>query len=135
MATLADVRAIALALPEVAETVGGFHGTPTWKVRDKSFVWERPLRARDVADLEALGQRVPSGEIIGVRVATVDKEEVLATVAGAFHIPHFRGYPAVLVELDRIEVEELREVVTDGWLVQAPKRLAKAFLDGTAGGA
>lgn len=133
MASLADVRALALALPEVAETVGGFHATPTWKVRDKSFVWERPLRERDVADLEALGERVPSGEIVGVRVAAADKEEVLATVAGAFHIPHFSGYPAVLVELERIDADELREIVTDAWLVQAPKRLAKAYLDGLGG--
>lgn len=127
MATLDDVRALALALPEAAESTS--YGAVAWKVRGKTFVWERPLRRRDVADLEALGEPVPDGELVGVRVPAPDKEAVLATVPAAFDIPHFRGFPAVLVELDRIEVEELRELVTDGWVAQAPKRLARAYLD------
>jgi hypothetical protein len=45
-----------------------------------------------------------------------------------FTIPHFDGYPAVLVRLDRIGVEELEEVITEAWLLRAPKRLAQAFL-------
>lgn len=128
MATLDDVRAFALALPEAAESTS--YGSVAWKVRGKTFVWERPLRQRDIADLEALGQRVPDGELAGVRVPAPDKEAVLATVPAAFDIPHFRGFPAVLVELDRIDVEELRELITDGWLMQAPKRLSQAYLDG-----
>jgi hypothetical protein len=127
MATLDDVRALALALPEAAESTS--YGAVAWKVRGKTFVWERPLRRRDVADLEALGAPVPDGELVGVRVPAPDKEAVLATVPAAFDIPHFRGFPAVLVELDRIDVEELRELVTDGWVAQAPKRLARAYLD------
>ena len=127
MATLDDVRALALALPEAVESTS--YGAAAWKVRGKTFVWERPLRRRDVADLEALGEPVPDGELVGVRVAAPDKEAVLATVPAAFDIPHFRGFPAVLVELDRIDVEELHELVTDGWVAQAPKRLARAYLD------
>jgi hypothetical protein len=72
---------------------------------------------------------VPDGELAGVRVPAVDKEAVLATVPAAFDIPHFRGFPAVLVELDRIGLDELRELVTDGWVMQAPKRLAREYLD------
>jgi hypothetical protein len=45
-----------------------------------------------------------------------------------FAIPHFDGYPAVLVRLDAIDAELLREVVTDAWLLRAPKRLAEAWL-------
>lgn len=127
MAALDDVRVLALALPEVVESTS--YGWVAWKVHGKTFVWERPLRPRDIADLEALGERVPTGELAGVRVPAMDKEAVLATVPAAFDIPHFRGFPAVLVELDRIDVEELRELVTDGWVLQAPKRLARAYLD------
>jgi hypothetical protein len=127
MATLDDVRALALALPEAVESTS--YGSVAWKVRGKTFVWERPLRQRDVADLEALGERVPEGELAGVRVPAADKEAVLATVPAAFDIPHFRGFPAVLVELDRIGLDELRELVTDGWVMQAPKRLAREYLD------
>ena len=127
MATMDDVRALALALPETVESTS--YGMVAWKVRGKTFVWERPLRQRDVADLEGLGRRVPDGELAGVRVPAVDKEAVLATVPAAFDIPHFQGFPAVLVELDRIGLEELRELVTDGWVMQAPKRLAREYLD------
>jgi len=45
-----------------------------------------------------------------------------------FTTPHFDGYPAVLVRLAEIGVPELEELLTDAWLAQAPKSLAKAFL-------
>jgi hypothetical protein len=62
-------------------------------------------------------------------VPSVEKEAVLASVPGAFHVPHFDGFPAVLVELAAIPVDELRELITDGWLAQAPRRVARAYLD------
>jgi len=130
MATLDDVRTVTSALPEVTEGEHGHDHLTGWKVAGKAFVWVRPLRPRDVADLEARGEPVPAGEIVAVRVPVTEKEAVLATVAGAFHVPHFDGFAAVLVELAAIDVAELRELVTDGWLAQAPKRVAKAFLDG-----
>ena len=46
-----------------------------------------------------------------------------------FTTPHFDGYPAVLVRLDRIGLEDLREVIVEAWLARAPKRVADAFLD------
>ncbi|MFC4950533.1 hypothetical protein [Pseudonocardia sp. GCM10023141] len=42
--------------------------------------------------------------------------------------PHFNGYPAVLVRLERIGVAELEEVIIDAWLAKAPKRLAATYL-------
>ena len=42
--------------------------------------------------------------------------------------PHFNGYPAVLIRLDRISVPELDEVIVDAWLARAPKRLATQYL-------
>jgi hypothetical protein len=42
--------------------------------------------------------------------------------------PHFDGYPAVLVNLDRITIAELRELITEAWLTQAPRQLVKEFL-------
>lgn len=130
MATVQDLRSIAEALPEVTAGEHGHDHLTGWSVRGKAFVWERPLRQRDIAALDAAGERVPSGEIFAVRVPNEDKEAVLASVTGAFHVPHFNGFPAVLVELDAIAVDELRELITDGWIAQAPKTLAKAFLDG-----
>jgi hypothetical protein len=33
------------------------------------------------------------------------------------------------VRLDRIGLEDLREVIVEAWLARAPKRLAQAYLD------
>ena len=125
MATWDDVRRIALALPEVTEETRW--GTAAWCVRGKGFVWERPLRK---ADLVALGDRAPTGDILGVRVADLGvKEALLADDPRVyFTTPHFDCYPAVLVNLEHAAVDDLEEVVPEAWLCQAPKRLAKQFL-------
>jgi hypothetical protein len=125
MATLEDVRRLALALPEVTEKVSW--GALMWRVRDKGFVWERPLRRADLAEL---GDAAPTGEILGVRVAGEgEKELLLASEPEVFFtIRHLDGFPAVLVRLEAIGLEELRELVVDAWLDRAPKRLAAAYL-------
>jgi hypothetical protein len=126
MATWDDVRRIALALPETTEGTSREHSH--WRVRDKGFVWERPLRR---GDLEALGPAAPDGPILGARVEhLVAKEALLADDPDVyFTTPHFDGYPAVLVRLERIGLEALRELIVEAWLCRAPKRLARAFLD------
>ena len=126
MATWDDVRRIALALPETSERLS--RDRPQWRVKDKLFVWERPLRR---SDLEALGDEAPSGPILGARVEHLGaKEALLANDEGVFFTtPHFDGYPAILVRLDRIALEDLDEVVVEAWLARAPKRLAKAYVD------
>jgi hypothetical protein len=126
MATWDDVRRFALALPETSE--GTHFGGTAWRVKDKMFVFERPLRR---ADLAALGAAAPTGPILGARV---DHEGIKHALIGQnpdvyFTIPHFDGYPAILVRLERISLEELAELVEDAWLAQAPKRLSKAYLD------
>jgi hypothetical protein len=120
-----DVRRIALALPETSERTS--RERLQWRVRDKLFVWERPLRPREV---EALGGDVPDGPILGARVEHLGaKEALLADGSGVFFTtPHFDGYPAILVQLDRIALEDLEEVVTEAWLVRAPARLARDYL-------
>ena len=39
-----------------------------------------------------------------------------------FTTPHFDGYPAVLVRLGEITVEDLEEVIVEAWLARAPNR-------------
>jgi hypothetical protein len=121
-----DVRRIALGLPETSERVS--RNLRQWQVKDKGFVWERPLRR---ADLEALGDDAPDGPILGARVEhLVAKEALLADDPGVyFTTPHFDGYPAILVRLDRIGLEDLREVIVEAWLARAPKRLAKSYIE------
>jgi hypothetical protein len=126
MATWDDVRRMALALPETSEAVS--RELRQWRVKDKGFVWERPLRR---SDLEALGDDAPGGPILGARVEHLGaKEALLADDPGVFFTtPHFDGYPAVLVRLDRISLEVLNEVIVEAWLARAPKRLAQSYVD------
>ena len=126
MASWDDVRRIALDLPETSERLS--RGLASWQVREKGFVWERPLRP---ADLRALGDDAPTGPILGARVEhLVAKEALLADDPAVFFTtPHFDGYPAILVRLDRIAVEDLEEVIVEAWLARAPKRLAQAYVD------
>ena len=133
MADWEDVRRAALALPDVAE--GTSYGNRAWKVRDKGFVWERPLGRRDLADLDDRGVAAPDGPVLGARVADVGVAAALVADDPRvfFTIPHFDGYPAVLVRLDRIGGAELREVVVEAWLARAPKRLAREFLERSGG--
>jgi hypothetical protein len=123
VASWEHVRRIALALPETREVSS--RGLAAWRVRDKGFVWERPLRA---SDLRALGEDAPVGPILGARVEhLVAKEALLADDPTVFFTtPHFDGYPAVLVKLDEISVAGLEEVIVEAWLARAPKRLAQA---------
>jgi hypothetical protein len=126
VATWDDVRRIALELPETSEGVS--RDLRHWRVKDKGFVWERPLRR---ADLEALGEAAPDGPILGARVEhLVAKEALLADDPSVFFTtPHFDGYPAVLVRLERIGLDDLREVIVEAWLARAPKRLAEAYIE------
>ena len=126
MATWDDVRRIALALPDTSERKS--RDMRQWRVKDKLFVWERPLRR---PDLDALGDAAPDGPILGARVEhLVAKEALIADDPGVFFTtPHFDGYPAVLVRLDRIGPDDLHEVVTEAWLARAPGRLAQRYLD------
>lgn len=121
-----DVRRIALALPQTSERIS--RGSCQWQVKDKLFVWERPLRR---SDYEALGDAAPDGPILGARVEhLVAKEALLADDPDVFFTtPHFDGYPAVLVRLDEIAPEDLQEVIVEAWMAQAPKRLVKAYLE------
>ncbi|MEU4447140.1 MmcQ/YjbR family DNA-binding protein [Actinosynnema sp. NPDC050801] len=125
MATWDDVHRITAALPEVTERPS-YDERPAWRVKDKAFAWDRPLRK---ADLAALGPTAPDGPVLAASVPDLGaKEALLADDPSVyFTTPHFDGYAAVLVRLDAIGVDELEELLTEAWLCRAPKRLAKQF--------
>ena len=116
-----------MALPEAEG--GTTHTMTAWKVGGKAFAWQRPLGKKDRSELKSAID--PDQPILAVRVPDLDTKELLVENEPEifFTIPHFHGFPAVLIQLEQIDDDRLQEVLTEGWLAKAPKRLAKAFLE------
>jgi hypothetical protein len=124
VATWQDVRRLALALPEASERLS--REKRQWRVKDKLFVWERPLREKEVVEL---GAAAPDGPILGARVEhLVAKQALLEDDPSVyFTTSHFANTAAVLVRLEPIALAELEEVIVEAWLARAPARAAEAF--------
>jgi hypothetical protein len=125
MASWEDVQRLALALPEASERLS--REKRQWRVKDKLFVWERPLREKEVAEL---GAAAPDGPILGARVEhLVAKQALLEDDPSVyFTTSHFANTAAVLVRLESITLAELEEVIVEAWLARAPARSVKEFL-------
>ncbi len=125
MPTLDDVARIALELPEVVE--GQRREGRAWSVGGTVFVWERLFSA---ADIRRFGDEpTPSGPILGVRVADLTVKEAILDAGrrGVFTIPHFDGYAGVLVRLRAVGPRVLRDLIEEGWMASAPRRLVEEF--------
>jgi hypothetical protein len=122
MAQWADVARCAARLPELVDA----DDRHDWRVRGKPVAWERPLRQMDQTHL---GATAPTGPILGVRVPDLDTKDVRLSELhpAVFVTPHFDGYPAVLVDLESIDADDLAELLIDAWRTQAPKRVVAAW--------
>jgi hypothetical protein len=123
VADQADVRRIALALPDTTEAEAHFRFTVHNKGKQKGFVWAWNER------LEPKKPRVPRPDVVAIRVLDrFDKEALLASDEDKFFTePHYNGFPAILVRLSLIEVGEVKELIFDGWRAQAPRALVDSF--------
>ena len=96
-------------LPEV--DVSTSYGTPALKVRRKLFARlhedsEHLVLFVDLMEREALVQSSPTSFLV---------------------TPHYRDWPMVLVNLARVDPDELRELVIESWRRRAPKRLVSQY--------
>ncbi len=105
------VSELALTLPEVEAATSG---RITFAIHGKGFAWE--ARERD-------------GGGLAVRVDRDEKELILESNSDvSVTRPPSTGFPAVQIRVEAIEREELRERLEDAWLIQAPRRLAAAYV-------
>jgi hypothetical protein len=108
-----DFRAFALSLPESVELETWGH--PTFRVRDKIFA--------------TLGNE---GETAGVKTTKLEQTALVGAEPGVFSIPAYVGrYGWVNIKLDRVDADHARELIEEAWRQTAPKRLVRAFDEGS----
>ena len=103
--TADTARRMLLALPGVEE--GPCYGTAGFRVRRKFLA---RLRDRDT--------------VLVVKCGFDERDfRLRADPQTFFTTDHYRGYPTVLVRLDRVSEEELASLLEHAWRLSAPKRL------------
>jgi hypothetical protein len=112
-AAFAPVVAAAAGLPEVEQSTS--YGTPSLKVRGKSFV------------------RLKDADTLVLLCSMEDKEFLMEMESDVFfETDHYKGWPAVLARLSRIDPDRLRHELQRAWRHKAPKRLVAEY-DRTTG--
>jgi|SRR5579862_1386126 hypothetical protein len=121
MASLGDLRRIALSLPATGEAADRVAFSVLNRGKEKGIAWVWNER------VDPKKPRVPRPDVIVVRVANLEEKEVLlaSDTTKFFTESHYNGYPAVLVRLAEIDVDELEELIVDAWRSQAPRSLVK----------
>jgi len=111
MATEDDLRAVAMSLPYVEEQPS-YGKRPSWRVAGKGFVgiWKDETSAVFVAEDVA------------------EKAALLASEPEKFFTTsHYGNSARLLVRLDAVDVQQLRELVTESWRQQAPDDVLATF--------
>ncbi len=105
-----DLRRIALGLPDTTEKV-------TWdvditsRVRDKIFA--------------IMG---PDGGSASIKASLEAQQALVASDPETFGVSAYTGrFGWTTVNLDRVDAEELKELVEEAWRRTAPKKLVAAF--------
>ena len=119
MATQADVRRIAMSLPETEEGDDRFAFSVRNRDKLKGFAWVWMER------IQPKKPRIANPGVLAIRVANEGQKEALISAEPKkfFTEPHYNGFPAVLVRLAEVNAKELRTLLEEGWRCQAPKEL------------
>ncbi len=103
-------------LPEVE--VATWYGTPALKVRGKGFARVKERTERTLVVLCPLD----------LKEALMEAEPDIY-----YETAHYRGWPAMLVHMDAIDDDRLKDRLECAWREKAPTKLVKAFDAGSAG--
>ena len=85
-----------------------------WCVNKRAIAWERPLSKKDMA---ALGEKAPKGAVMAVHVEDlITRDAWVQTVPGACFVSnHFANYPAVLVDLEKADLQLVTELLNESY--------------------
>ncbi len=121
MADMEDVRRIRSTLPDTRADEHGVAVMTGGKYKGFVWVWNERVDPKK--------PRVPNWDVVAIRTADLDeKEGLLASDPEKFFTePHYNNFPAVLVRLAKIGLDELEELLIDGWHAMAPKALVKEY--------
>lgn len=123
MANLDDLRAIALSFPETVQEEGRLAFAVLNKGKPKGIAWVWLER------IDPKKARVPNPEVIAIRVRNdLEKQMLIEAQPDKFFTePHYNGFPAILVRLAAVDVDELEMLLFNAWRCQAPPTLVKSF--------
>jgi hypothetical protein len=123
MADLNDVQRIALSLPETTmdDDRIAFAVNNKGKRKGIAWVWMERVHSKQA--------RVPKLSVLAIRVRDLAEKDMLlaARPSTLFTEPHYNGFPAVLVRLAAIDVDELEGLIRNAWRCQAPAALVRKF--------
>lgn len=109
MISEAQIRKIALALPEVSERAS-YGGAPSWRAANKMFIWIRP-----------------NPRALVIYVDSLDAKEILLAHEPEifFTISHYDGYPMLLVNMQKVSLARAKELIAESYRLQAPVKKKK----------
>jgi len=123
MADLNDVQRIVLSLPETTmdDDRIAFSVNNKGKSKGIAWVWMERVHPKQA--------RVPNLSVLAIRVRDLAEKDMLlaARPSMLFTEPHYNGFPAVLVRLAAIDIDELEGLIRNAWRCQAPAELVRTF--------
>lgn len=123
MATLEDVRRIAAGLPGATEGEGRFGFGLDVKGKQKGFCWSWMER------VQPKKPKVENLDVLAVSTPGLTAKEILMSSEPEKYVedPHYNGFPAVLVRLKAVGVDELEELLVEAWKTKASKALVAEY--------
>ena len=95
--------------------------TSLFRVNGKLVAWSFPDRSTRPI--------VRRPDVLAVRTENLWEKDALLNLDPEtfFTTDHYNGYPAILIRLAEIDVDELRGLLVAAWRTRAPKRVVREF--------